>query len=609
MNPFRMGLRARLVTGITLLVVAFVASSVLVFAAMADDFASEEVQRQIGEAQSSFAAQVHQLRATLRTETHMLARTPDLMAAAAGPQADRAQLGATLTDLQRQVQSPLLAVTDANGRVTASTDPTYPVGIDLRGRPGVDEALAGTGSDHAWASPGCLMLVALEPLDHAGQPLGLLIRGEALDDQAAARLSAIAGHDLAIVHDGAIVGSSWKRDAPSANDLLPLTRLRHRDISANGRSLDLVVDGERRPGRVMRLTDDAGMIFLSHELRSIFQLQSQARNWLLGAGGVLVVLGFALAASIAVRLTRPLRALIGASDRIARGELDARVADTAMYQELERLAHSFNTMAETMQTLVADVTDKAARAEAANRAKDGFLTSISHELRTPLTGIQSTAELLLQFGDTASSAEREEFLGTILRESERLGRRIGDALEFASLAAGTTTWTVGRVDLIGVCEQACSRLTGLQPLKPILFHIEPASDTVLRGDREQLTQAVFHLLHNAWTWSPSGGEVDIAVRQVPGGLVVEVGDRGPGIPPAERARLFDSFAQGGDVLVDKPSGIGLGLKIASEVATMHGGMIDYSDRPGGGALFRMLLRFDDRPIDRLVATEIVPGIG
>jgi len=154
------------------------------------------------------------------------------------------------------------------------------------------------------------------------------------------------------------------------------------------------------------------------------------RLWLIGVGLVLALLGVAFATRMAARLARPLRQLIDASNRIGAGELSARVGATED-DELGRLAHSFNAMAQTMQQLIADVTDKAARAEAANRAKDGFLTSMSHELRTPLCGIQSTAELLQQFGDQASPEERAEFLATILREAERLGRRISDSLDFA----------------------------------------------------------------------------------------------------------------------------------------------------------------------------------
>ncbi|MEO6596017.1 MAG: ATP-binding protein, partial [Planctomycetota bacterium] len=162
-------------------------------------------------------------------------------------------------------------------------------------------------------------------------------------------------------------------------------------------------------------------------------------------------------------------------------------------------------------------------------------------------------------------AERAEFLTTILRESERLGQRISDALECASLSGGKTQWTVGRVDLLRASEQACSRLDGLLQLKLVHFQVV-SEDAVLSGDRERITQAIYQLLHNAWTWSPAGGTVEVTVLAVPGGFVVEVQDRGPGIPAHEQERIFDYFTQGGSVLVDKPAGIGIGLKIAAEVA-------------------------------------------
>lgn len=375
-------------------------------------------------------------------------------------------------------------------------------------------------------------------------------------------------------------------------------------VADDGVPLALAVDGHDRPGIAVRIHPDAGIAFLAHDLDPILSIRDQARGWLLGLGGTLVLLGIGFAVRTAARLAAPLRALIGAVDRIGGGDLGARV-EVSMGDEIGRLGTSFNSMAQTMQKLVADVTEKAAHAEAANRAKDGFLTSMSHELRTPLCGIQSTAELLQQFGDEATPAERAEFLDTILREAERLGRRIADSLEFASLSSGKTKWTIGRVDLVKACEQACRRLDGLQELKAVAFTITGAPDAVLQGDREHITQAICHLAQNAWSWSPADGTVELVVVGVPGGFVVEVQDRGPGIPAHERDRIFQYFTQGGDVLQDKPQGIGIGLKITGEIAAAHGGCLEYGDRPGGGAVFRLLLRLEGRPIDQQATPEAV----
>ncbi|HEX5052667.1 MAG TPA: HAMP domain-containing sensor histidine kinase [Planctomycetota bacterium] len=591
----RLGFRARLVLGTTLLVAAFVATAVVVLAVLTGRFAAEQVEREVQDSHHSFTTQMDLRQRSLRRETQVLSRTPVLLATAGIPGVD----AATFEDVLDEMQAPVVAVLDPKGRVLASRG-GWPAGTELGAMPGFADAMREGTADHVWPHPEGLALVAIAPLAQRGELLGALVRGELVDDALAARIGAIAGRDVVLSHDGVILAQHWLHRTPGGVDLAPLQRLRHAGLAARGTAVELTVDGRPQPGLAMQLHPDGGVAYLSHDLRPILALRDEARGWLLAVGGCLVLLGVAFAMRTAARLSRPLRALIAASDRMGTGDLATRVDAAAMDDELGRLAVSFNSMAQTMQTLVAEVTDKAARADAANRAKDGFLTSMSHELRTPLTGIQSTAELLQQFGETASAAERTEFLTTILRESERLGQRINDALEFANLAGGRTQWTVGRVDLHSACEQACRRLDSLRALKRVHFAVD-SDNAVLTGDRERITQAIYQLLHNAWTWSPSGGTVDVATHAVPGGFVVEVRDRGPGIPAHDRERIFDYFTQGGDVLVDKPAGIGIGLKIAAEVAAAHGGGVEYVERPGGGAVFRLLLRLEGRPVDRGMA--------
>jgi len=594
----RLGFRTRLMLGTTLLVVAFVATAAVALATLIDRFAANQAARQIADARASCRTQMERLLEGWRRETRTLGRSPTLLATAAIPEVDEATFADPLDDIP---EAPVLAVLDAAGRVVAQRG-GWPTGDSLTSMPGMPAALRGGTVDHVWPHPNGLAIVAITPLIQGDQLLGALVRGELVDASLAERLGASTGNDAVFVHEGRVLAASW-RDGPHPDvDLRCIERLRAEGLPADGMPLELVVDGSARPGLALPLHPDGGVVYLSHDLRAIEHLRSTARGWLLGIGALLAAAGIVFAGRTATRLSKPLLALTAASDRMGRGELSVRVDPTAMDDELQRLGSSFNAMAQTVQALVADVTDKAARAEAANRAKDGFLTSISHELRTPLTGIQSTAELLQQFGDDASPEERAEFLATILRESERLGRRIGDALEFANLAGGKAKWTVGSIDLQRLCEEACRRLDSLQRMKPVVFHIANESHEPLRGDREHLTQAVHQLLSNAWTWSPEGATVDVTVRDVPGGHVVEVADRGPGIPAHERQRIFDRFSQGGDVLVDKPAGIGIGLKIAMEVAVAHGGSVEYDDRPGGGACFRMLVRHEDRPIDRLAAS-------
>jgi signal transduction histidine kinase len=593
----RLGFRTRLMLGTTLLVVAFVAAAVLVLAVLLDHHVADQVAHAIDDSRRNVAMQMDLQAQAWRRDAENAARSPLLLATAAIPDVDEA----TLADRLAEIEAPIVAILDGRGRVLASRG-CWQAGDALAAFPGVAAALRGEVQDHVWPHSRGLALVAVAPLVQGGELLGAIVLGQDVDSRLAERIGAVTGSHVVLTHDGQALATAWRNAVARAIDLGPLDVLRHRTLPSLGQPLELVIDGSPRPGLALPLHRDAGIVYLSHDLDAIEHLRRSAHAWLLGIGLLLALTGIALSARTAARLSRPLLALTTASDRMGRGDLGARVDKVPMDAELQRLALSFDSMAETVQALVADVTDKAARAEAANRAKDGFLTSISHEMRTPLTGIQSTAELLQQFGDDASPAERAEFLLTIVTEAERLGRRITDALEFANLASGKTKWTVGRVELQRVCEEACRRLQSLLTLKFVTFLIGCDADAAtFLGDREHITQAIQRLLHNAWTWSPADGTVDIAVRAVVTGIVVEVADRGPGIAPADRQRIFDSFTQGGDVLTDKPAGIGIGLKIAAEIAAAHGGYLDYADRPGGGACFRLLLRREDRPIDRMAA--------
>lgn len=582
--------RTRLIVASTTQIVGFTVAAVLVLAILMGQFSARQAAASDEITRASFTLTIDLHRDAWRRETEEFARSPVLLATAAIPAVDEP----TLLDALTEFAAPMAAVLDPEGRVLAGRGGfRRGTGLLPRGAGAVMTKV----SDHLWQTDAGPALIARAPLVHGGELLGHLVRGEPVDDRMAARLSGLAGRDALLVHAQVVVGSHWQVAPSGEPDTAELANLAEGDVPSKGRPVTLQVDGMPHSGLVLPLHPDGGLAFLAQDLRDIESLRHRALTWLFGCGLLTAALGILLALRNAARLSKPLRTLIAASDRIGAGYLQSRVPDLPTDDEFAQLAHSFNAMATTVQKLVAEVSDKAARAEAANRVKDGFMASISHELRTPLTGIQSTAELLLQFGAESSEAERNEFLTTILTQAERLGRRISDALDYTSLAGSTTQWTIGRVDLQLACREACRRLESLHELKAVEFRFGGASEVLLQGDRERITQALQHLLHNAWTWSPAAATADITLTADDEGATIEIADRGPGLARADRERVFDAFSQGGDALVDKPAGIGIGLKIAIEVARHHGGKIEYSDRSGGGACFRMELKRSARPID------------
>lgn len=592
----QMGFQTRLMLGTTLLAVVFVGTSAMALAQLVDGFSDQLVAREYDEARRRFDAQMRLIKGALQTEASELSRSPRLLATAAIPEVDEV----TFADVLAELPSPLIAVLDTKGRVLAGRR-SWPHGEDLSQMAGYGEHLeTGAATTQTWRHPSGLALVGIAPLVQGGELFGSLICGQLIDDEFAAQLGSVAGRNVLMLHEGQRLGGLWQSGYPSSPELAELLGLRHADMSAHGTPMSVVVAEQEHTGIALPLDEHHGIVFLAHDFSAVIALRDNMRSLLCLIGGVLIAAGLVLSKRAATRLSRPLRQLTAAADELRAGKLDTRVGDLGADRELQTLAQSFDAMSETMQSLVVDVRDKAARAEAANRAKDGFLTSMSHELRTPLTGIQSVAELLKEYGDEASAEERADFLGTILGESERLARRITDSLEYAAMAGDTAQWTLGKVDLAEACREAWRRVEGLSDIKSVNMQLSGRDDARLRGDRERIVQALEHLLHNAWKWSPADGQIDVRIEAEANDFHIAIMDCGPGLSVDQHAHVFGRFNQGGDVLVDKPDGIGLGLQIALEVAQMHGGTIDYCDREdgaAGGACFRMQLATSDRPID------------
>ncbi|MFK7741987.1 MAG: ATP-binding protein [Planctomycetota bacterium] len=615
--------RARLLLGTTLMVSAFVVAAALSLAHLVDDYFDRQVRREHRDAQQSFTTWSGMLTDSMQREVRELSRSPRLLAMAAIPGVDAATLADVLTELPSQI----VAVLNADGVVLANRS-GWLVGTDVSAWPEYSEHFEGE-TVAIWPHGDGFAVVGIAPLVQGGELLGTLICGQPVDDNMAQRIGTLAGRHVILTHAcDAVIGCYWPEErsrgsarsptnitlppaGPPATAGHPATASSERwsgEPSSKGIATEICIGETAHGGLSIPLLNGSVHAFLANDLGPLTALRDRMYGMLLGIGIALLLAGILFATRTATRLSRPLQELAGTAEQLGKGNLAARVGTLRADRELIQLGSSFDAMADTLQQLVRDVQDKAERAEAANRAKDGFLTSISHEMRTPLTGIQSTAELLEQFGDEASSEERAEFLSTILTESKRLGQRISDALDYAALAGDSAEWTLAAVDVVAACRTASERLRSLQQLKPIAFEITATDAARIQGDRTRIVQAIEHLLRNAWQWSPEGGSVSVVVKSMDTAVHIEVLDRGPGLPADEQARVFETFTQGGDVLVDKPDGIGIGLQIVDEVASMHGGSISYREREGGGACFCLSLGLRERPIDEMAA-DAAAGAG
>jgi two-component system phosphate regulon sensor histidine kinase PhoR len=229
---------------------------------------------------------------------------------------------------------------------------------------------------------------------------------------------------------------------------------------------------------------------------------------------------------------------------------------------------------------------QARRSEAEAAQKTSFVANVSHEFKTPLTTIRLYSELLEQ-GRVADPERQAEYLRTIGRETQRLARLVGNALEFSRLEQGRRNFQLVSLD----AGAALGRLldTHAPRLAEAGLRVErrlPAAPLKVNTDQDALEQIVLNLLDNAAKYAASGGEVTVELAPRPsGGAAVCVLDRGPGVPAEHRERIFDKFHRVDEALTAEQSGTGLGLSIARQLARGLGGDVRCEPREDGGAVF------------------------
>lgn len=228
-----------------------------------------------------------------------------------------------------------------------------------------------------------------------------------------------------------------------------------------------------------------------------------------------------------------------------------------------------------------------------DRLKADFITTVTHELRTPITSIKALAKILQDNRDLPAG-QQEEFLSIIVSESERIGRLINQVLDLEKIQRSDHHDPMSTVDLREVVTEVARKLSPLMEQKAIHYEqLLPPSPTLVRGNRDRLTQIVVNLLSNAIKFcSPNVGHIAVSLRIKAEEAQLTVADNGPGIPPAQQRLIFDRFTQVSDAERGKPEGSGLGLHITQQLVRRHQGRISLESEEGRGASFTVALPLD-----------------
>ncbi len=236
-----------------------------------------------------------------------------------------------------------------------------------------------------------------------------------------------------------------------------------------------------------------------------------------------------------------------------------------------------------VRPLVASLNDLLARLGRALERERAFIGDAAHELRTPLAAVTLQLQVLERVPE---GPEREQALARLRAGVERSARLVQQLLQLARQDAAAADRPLARIDLAAVAREVVVEQAPQAQARGIDLGLS-ASAAELEGDAEGLRVALGNLVDNAIRHTPSGGTVDVRVSSEGREVVAEVLDTGPGIPQAERERVFDRFHRGGAA---QGSGSGLGLAIVREIARRHGATVELRDGDGGRGL-RARLRF------------------
>jgi len=345
-----------------------------------------------------------------------------------------------------------------------------------------------------------------------------------------------------------------------------------------GRAFTIKAKGENFRVLALSLPSSLGSVAIAQSLNDVDRTLSRLQ-WLFFLIGFVIVCLIAIASRTMIKVgLKPLSDVEDTAEKIAGGDLSARLPDAKPSTEVGRLTTSLNTM-------LSRIEESFALRKSSEDKLRRFVADASHELRTPLTAIRGFAELHRQ-GAVAGEEDTKQLLARIEGESIRMGSLVEDLLLLARLDQAREMEHLP-VNIAKVTRDAVASAQVAGPEHPISL-IGDVDELYTLGDQHRIHQVIANLLANARTHTPAGTSITLSIAQSNDGITIAVSDNGPGLSENDQKRIFERFyrADSSRVRIDG-EGSGLGLSIVDAVMKAHGGSVSVSSKLGKGAIFTL----------------------
>ena len=312
-----------------------------------------------------------------------------------------------------------------------------------------------------------------------------------------------------------------------------------------------------------------GAIVMAKPLADVNSAWTKVAGRVAVGTGIGLLVAFILATFVARRITRPLKELGAAADRVARGDLEVHVAgDRTADDELGQLAHRFQGMVDRLREV--------------DELERNFLMRVTHELRTPVTAISGHVQAMNE--GLVGPEDMDTSLDAVGEEVRRIGRLVDDLLDLTRLEAHQFRLVREEVGLEALLEQAAASFRDRARANEVSFDTPIAGAPTILSDGDRVLQIVSNLLDNAFRWTPRRGTVTLSYATANSTAAIHISDTGPGIPAADQDAVFHPFySRRGE------GGTGLGLSIGRELAHALGGRLTVDSEVGQGTTFTLSL--------------------